>query len=238
MSRWLLSIAACTLLAACSDSGSPRPAAEPEPPAPPGPEVTDLDATGVYRGRVVTDARDVALLTVTLARDGHTAMAIDSDDDEQTDILLWGETREAAGELHFEGRDSRDDSEVALTFTVADRVLSANLRLAGLQGEAEAALAEVSKAPAAAPAGTFARQDTLPGLTELTLAADGSVSLSAPCEGSGELTAPDPAVNIYHLAVSGDCLDWEALATLQSLNGNAVLTVTGADGLATRLYQP
>lgn len=236
MRRLLFSLATCALLAACSDSSDRRPQTpEPEPPEP---EVTDLDQTGIYKGQIVTDDGDLALVTLTLARDGQTAVAIDSDDDEVADIVLWGATSESAGELHFDGRDSRDDSEVALTFTVENQVLRSNLRLNGLEGDAEATLAAASTAGAGALSGTFSRQDSIGGLTELALAGNDSVTLSAPCSGSGEVSAPDPGVNIYRLTVSGDCLDWDALATVETVDGTAVLTLTGADGLATRLYQP
>lgn len=229
--------ALCTLILACSDSSDRRPnMPDPEPPEPPA--VTDLDATGVYQGLIATEDGDVALLRVTLARDGGTAVAIETGDGEEADILLWGSTEEAAGELDFNGRDSRDGSEVALTWTVDEGVLRGVIHLTGLNGEAMAPLADNTTA-GDPPTGSFARQDSLDGFTRLTLAEDGTVTLEAPCAGSGELSAPDPAVNVYRLTVDSDCLQWEALVSRDSLDGAAgLLSVTGDAGLTTRLYQP
>ncbi|GAB3289229.1 hypothetical protein [Parahaliea aestuarii] len=231
-------LAACVLLAACSDSGDSRPDTPPEPPAPPPPAVTDLDSTGIYRGQIITDDDNLALVTVSLARDGVTAVAIDSDDDEIADIVLWGDTSESSGELHFSGSDGRDGSSVELTFSVEDEVLSAAISLNGLSGDASAQLAADSVA-SGAPEGTFAREDGIGGLTELSIAADGSVTLSSPCSGSGELGAADSAVNLYRLSLESDCLNWEALVSVGSVEGGgALLSVSGADNLDTRLYQP
>ncbi|WP_116364845.1 hypothetical protein [Parahaliea mediterranea] len=237
--RYLITaLAACALLGACSDSSDSRPDTPPPPEPPPPPEVTDLDSTGIYRGQIVTDDGNLALLTVNLARDGVTAVAIDSDDDEVADIVLWGDTSESAGELHFSGRDGRDGSSVELTFAIDDEVLGATVRVNGLSGEASAPLAADSAA-GSAPEGDYAREDGVGGLTQLSIGADGSVTLSSPCSGSGELSAADSAVNLYRLSLASDCLNWEALVSVGSIEGDgAVLTISGADNLDTRLYQP
>lgn len=236
MRRLTATLAACALLAACSDSSDRRPDT-PDPEVPP-PAVTDLDATGIYRGNLVTDDGDLALVTVTLSRDGATAVAIDSDDDERADIVLWGETAESAGELHFSGSDGRDGSGVELTFTVEDGVLDAAISLNGLSGTASAALADDSAA-GAGPEGVYARQDSIGGLTELSIDAAGAVTLTSPCSGSGELSAADAGVNVYRLQLTGDCLDWDALVSVSAdSGGGTLLSLSGADNLATRLYQP
>ncbi|MBN7798475.1 hypothetical protein [Parahaliea mediterranea] len=240
MRRLTASLAACLLLAACSDSSDHRQEAPtPVDPPPPPVEPTDLDSTGVYRGQLVTGNRNLALVTVTLARDGTTAIAIDSDDDEKANIVFWGETSEAAGELDFSGRDGRDGSAINLTFTASEQTLRGQWQLAGLSGELSADLAPESAVDDGLSGGQFARLDSPGGLTALELAGDGTLTLTAPCEGSGEISTPDPAVNVHYLSLASDCLDWEALVSVDTVAGaKAALRVTGAGGLATRLYQP
>ena len=231
---------ACALLMACSDSSDRQPES-PEPPMPPEPpvEATSLDDTGIYQGTVITEDRNVALLTATLARDGHTSLAIETGDSEQADIVLWGMTEEADDTLNFTGTDSRDGSSVELTFAVDDEVLSSEFRLAGLVGEASASRAAESESRGAAPEGRFARQDSLAGLSDIEISSDGSIKLLAPCDGSGELSTPDAEVNIYRITVVSDCLEVDALASVDRIaGGGQVLLLSGNNGLATRLYQP
>lgn len=234
MARGLIPcLAASLLLVGCSDSSDRLPPAT--TPAPP--TTTDLEDTGIYQGLVRT-SEQVALITVTLARNGQTAIAIDSDDDERADILLWGSTSISGGQLAFTGRDHRDDAQVSLVFQVEDGVLRSEVDLSGLAGEAVAPLAPHSAAPADPPSGRYARQDSLEGFTGLDIATDGGINPGASCSGGGTLDAPDPEVNIYAVTLDSDCLNWQALASLEQLeDGSRLLSITGAEGLATRLYQ-
>ena len=237
MLRSTLLTALCALVLGCSDgsdTGSPTPPAPPEPPPPPP---TDLEATGVYQGRIITTSGELALLTFTLARDGQTAIAIQTGDSGAADRVLWGETSAAGGELDFTGSDSEDGAAVELTFSADEGQLSGEFRLPGLTGDAEAQLTPYSR-EAVVPAGSFSREDSLGGLTTLTIDGE-SVTVSAPCSGEGTLTTPDTGVNIHRLSLDQDCLGWEALGSVVTLDGGTpVLELSGSDGLTTRLYQP
>lgn len=236
--RSTLLVALCAFVLGCSDgsdTGSPTPPVPPEPPPPPPP--TDLESTGVYQGRIVTTSGELALVTFTLARDGQTAIAIQTGNSGATDRVLWGETSAAGGELDFSGSDSEDGAAVELTFSAGDGQLSGEVRLPGLTGDAEAQLTPYSGDTGVA-AGSFSRQDSPGGLTTLTIDGE-SVTVSAPCSGEGTLTTPDTGVNIHRLSLGQDCLGWEALGSLVTLDGGAiVLELSGNDGLTTRLYQP
>lgn len=236
--RSTLLVALCAFVLGCSDgsdTGAPVPPAPPEPPPPPPP--TDLEATGVYQGRVITTSGELALLTFTLARDGQTAIAIQTGDSGAANRVLWGETSAAGGELDFSGSDSEDGAAVELTFSADDGQLSGEFRLPGLTGDAEAQLTPYS-GDTGVPEGSFSRQDSLGGLTTLTIDGE-SVTVSAPCSGGGTLTTPDSEVNVHRLRLDPDCLGWEALGSLVTLDGGTpVLELSGSNGLTTRLYQP
>ncbi len=75
--RYLIpSLLGALALAGCSDSSDHRP--QPLDPEVPPPVATELDDTGVYRGRIVTADGKLALVTVLLARDGQTSLAIET----------------------------------------------------------------------------------------------------------------------------------------------------------------
>ena len=62
----------------------------------PVPEVS-LAESGIYSATLVTLSGDVALMSQLLARDGTTAITLETDDSERATVVLWGESDRESG---------------------------------------------------------------------------------------------------------------------------------------------
>ncbi len=232
----LLAVSALLTLAACGGNSSHKGGSAPlEPDPQPEPE-TSLDQAGVYRGSVTTDAGDLALFTLMLSRTGETAIALETDDSERPDIVLWGDSTAGDGAgVSFDGRDLRDASSVGVDFSFADNTASGSLSLAGISGDfslQREATSDLSGALADV-AGEFARTDAIGGTTRLSLAEDGAVEYSGECEASGQISSSDEAVNLYLLELNGDCIELEVLLSREDLlDSGDVLVLIGVSGEA------
>jgi len=236
--KLLLAAGLLALLTACDNggggggNGNPGPE-QPEQPEP-EPEIS-LDETGSYRGSLQTSTGDIALLTLFLARDGATAIGIETDDSERPAIVLVGQSSGEGGAIDFSGSDTRDGSSVALDIAFEGGVASGNLSIAGLDGEYQLQRDAYSERSGelAAIAGDYAREDSATGPAELSIAEDGSVSFSGPCSASGTLSSGDVAVNLYRLQLSGDCIDLDVLLSREDVAAEGdVLVLLGVDGEA------
>jgi hypothetical protein len=217
-----------TLLVACSDGSDSRSSGG----SPPEPEVS-LDETGTYSGSLVTDSGDVALMSLVLARDGTTAITLETDDSERATVILWGTSDGDNGEITFEGSDTSNGDAVSVAIQVTGDEASGTLNLDGISGNykllLEAYSARVSNLQTIA--GNYARDDNLTGLTELTINEDGAVQLQGECEATGLVSEIDNQVNLYHLTLDSDCAALDVLVSLQDIEVEEdVLSLSGDGG--------
>lgn len=223
----LLCISLATLSVACSDSNNSNGNS-----TPPEPEVS-LEETGIYSGSVVTDEGDVALMRLTLARDGSTAVTLQTDDTEQATILLWGESDGSEGSITFSGSDTDTGDSASVDFLVEGDSASGRLELSNITGDFQLLLDAFSDraSNSGVIAGEYARNDNTLGITQLTIDNDGNASLTGACEATGSVSAIDDTVNIYQLELDGDCITLSALVSMQDLEeSNDVLATDGDAG--------
>jgi hypothetical protein len=218
------------LLVACSDGSDSRSGGGNTPN--PQPEVS-LDETGIYSGTMVTQNGDVALMSLVLARDGTTAITLETDDSERATVVLWGVSDGDNGEITFTGSDTSNDGAVSIDILVTGDEASGTLTLAGIRGVYQLVLesfsARVSNLQAIA--GSYARDDTLSGLSELSISEDGVVQLRGGCEATGSVSEIDNQVNLYRLTLDSDCIALDVLVSLQDIEVEEdVLSLTGDGG--------
>jgi hypothetical protein len=229
MKRFLLPVLLPTLLllsVGCSDSNNSSRGNTPDP------EVS-LDETGIYTGTVETDDGDVALMSLLLARDGKTAITFQTDDSERATIILWGDSDGADGVITFEGTDTSTDESVTVDIQVDGDQATGRVDLNNLEGNYSLVISELSgrASSLANLAGEYARDDNLTVLSQLSVAGDGSASLSGECEATGSAREIDPAVNLYYFELESDCIKLEALVSLQDIEvENDVYFIAGDGG--------
>jgi len=218
-----------SFLAACSDNNNNGPT--PEPPI--EPETPNLDATGIYSGTVETQVGDISLMSIFVARTGETTITFETDDSEQASIVLWGTSKGDANELTFEGDDADSGAAASITLSVNEAEVTGELSLDALTGTFSLTKTGFSDSVSSlgAIAGTYFRQDNASGSSSLTISDDGSVQLSGSCEASGTLKEVDKAVNIYTLQLESNCIDLDALVSLeQSAVANDTVVINGSAG--------
>jgi len=227
---WGVSCLLLPLLIACSDNNNNN---SPGPTPPIEPEVPDLNATGHYSGTVETTAGDVSLMSVVLARTGEAAISFETDDSEKASIVLWGSASGDDSQVDFEGVDTDTQSSAGITLDIAGSVVSGQLSLDTLEGSFSLEKTSYSDRESSleSVAGTYLRNDNASGLTTLVIANDGGVQLSGSCEASGTVSVVDAQVNIYSIKLSSDCIELDALLSLQDSElANDTLVITGAGG--------
>ena len=236
----LTCVIATSLLMGCSDGSDSRPGGGTPPP---GSEIS-LDETGIYSGTLETDSGQVALMRLKLARDGTTAILLDTDDDETPNIILWGESDGENGAITFAGTDTGSKDSISIDLQVENGEANGRLELSsGVAGDYRLAIDQLSDRPSdlRSIAGEYARDDNLNGLRTLTISPDGSVQLSGPCQAAGSATAIDAAVNLYHLTLDSDCVSLDALVSLEDVTAEedlvSVTGDTGQGGLALDFYR-
>jgi len=220
------------LLVACSDGSDSRNNGGSTPPPEPEPEVS-LDETGIYSGTVVTEGGNVALMSLVLARDGTTAITLQTDDSERATVVLWGLSDGDNGEITFTGSDTSNDGDVSVDILVTGDEASGNLNLAGIRGVYQLVLESFSARASnlQAIAGNYARDDTLAGLSALSISEDGIVELQGSCEATGSVSEIDNQVNLYRLTLDSDCAALDVLVSLQDIEVEQdVLSLTGDGG--------
>lgn len=228
LSLVLLSMFVLPFFAACSDNnnngGQP-------PPTPPDP-VISLDETGIYSGTVETDDGNVALMQLTLARNGVTAITFQSDDSERATTILWGESDGGSGSISFQGSDTATDTSVTVDISVEGTSASGRLDIPGINGDFVLQLASYSSRDSglALVAGDYDRNDNLGGLSELSIDSAGAVQLSGVCEASGSISEIDTSINIYRLELDSDCIALDALVSLQDIEVESDVLAIDGDG--------
>ena len=202
------------LLLACSDGSDSRN----DGGGGPGPGA-NLDETGIYSGTLVTDSGDVVLMSLQLARDGTTAITLETDDSERPSIVLWGTSDGQNGAVTFEGEDTDSGESVSTDIAFSGTVATGALQVADINGNYELDIESFSARSSSLQAlsGRYARNDNLPGLSELTVNGDGSVQLSGACDGTGSVFTIDDQVNLYRLELDGGCSDLDVLVSLQDI---------------------
>lgn len=244
---WLFPSLFLLALTACSD-GSDRRAVETPIPVPPipEPEVTDLDATGIYSGTLITPEGDVALMTVVLARTGETSITLETDDSERANIVLWGLSSGSDGEseIPFDGVDTNSGDSISVTLLADNGAITGDLALGStIAGSFDLPMTHYSAddSSLALVAGSYSRVDNIDGQTVLEVSDDGSAQLSGSCSASGTVSVIDSDVNIYALVLESDCISVDALLSLQSSEVSADTMVisgtTEAGGLSFALYR-
>lgn len=238
-----ITLSLSAVLLGCSDGSDRSTAVEPPAPPPPPPPVTELAEQGTYTGTLETSTGDVALMSLLLATDGTTAIALDTDDDERNDIVLWGESTGENGDISFGGRGGRNGDEVSVDLVVEQGQASGQLQLQGLAGEFTLAMAPYSDRPGgiADVAGHYTRLDNITGQTQLDISTSGEANLSGSCSASGEVTEINTAANLVRLQLSSDCLELDALISRQDTAAeDDTLQITGFDqgsSYSTTLYR-
>lgn len=224
---------AAVFLIGCSDDSDSRPGGGTPPPEP-EPEIS-LDETGTYSGTLETDNGEVALMQLKLARDGTTAITLDTDDDETPDRLLWGKSDGGDGAIVFSGNDTDDGDDVSIDIQVSEGVASGRLELSGVTGGFSLPTDDFSHRPSSLQrlAGDYARGGNVEGVSRLRIAPDGSVQLTGSCLASGSITEIDAEVNLYRVKLNSDCADLDALLSLEDVDaeGDVIsMAGTGRDG--------
>ena len=225
-----LSAVLLPLLIACSDDDNNN-SPTPEPPI--EPEVPSLNATGLYSGTVETTAGDVALMTLVLARTGQTAISFETDDSEIATIVLWGSSDGNDTDVEFDGADTDTQNSTKVSLVFAGDLVTGELSLDTVAGSFSLKKTSYSDRGSSlnSVAGTYLRNDNANGLTSLIIADDGAVQLTGFCEASGTVAMVDDAVNIYTIELSSDCIELDALLSLQDGEvANDTLVITGAGG--------
>jgi len=214
------------LLLACSDGsdsrgdgGSPGPGA-------------NLDETGIYSGTLVMDSGDVALMSLQLARDGTTAITLEPDDSERPSIVLWGISDGQDGAITFEGIDTDSGASVGTDITFDGSVATGSLQVADISGNYQLDIESISARSSSlqAVSGSYARNDNLPGLSELKVSEDGSVQLTGACESAGSVSTIDTQVNLYRLELDSACANLDVLVSLQDIEVEEDVISLAGDG--------
>ena len=215
------------LLLACSDGSDSRSDSGPPEPG------TDLDETGIYSGKLVTDGGDVALMSLMLARDGSTAITLETDDSERPTRVLWGKSDGQNGTITFEGSDTDSGDSVTADISFSGTTARGSLEVADIRGDYQLDIGAFSARASSlqAVSGSYARNDNLSGLSELKVDEDGSVQLTGTCEGVGSVATIDSQVNLYRLELDSECADLEVLVSLQDIETEEdVISLAGSDG--------
>ena len=167
----------------------------------------------------MTDSGDVVLMSLQLARDGTTAITLETDDSERPSIVLWGTSDGQNGAVTFEGEDTDSGESVSTDMAFSGTVATGTLQVADISGNYELDIESFSARSSSLQAlsGRYARNDNLPGLSELTVNDDGSVQLSGACDGTGSVFTIDDQVNLYRLELDGGCSDLDVLVSLQDI---------------------
>ena len=219
------------LLGGCSD-GSDHLAGGGTPPPDPEPEIS-LDETGIYDGTLELDNGDIALMRLKLARDGTTAITLDTDDDERPDVVLWGESEGGEGDITFAGSDAANGENVTIDLQVTEGTASGRLDLSGLPGEFSLSMDEMATRGGRLDrlAGEYARASNLGGLSQLSIAANGDVKLTVNCEADGTASEIDTEVNLYRITVESECVSLDGLISLEDLESEGdIVSIAGENG--------
>lgn len=214
------------LLLACSDGSDSR--SDGNTPAP----GANLDETGVYSGTLVSDSGDVALMSLLLARDGTTAITLNTDDSERPTIVLWGTSDGQNGAITFEGSDTDNGNSVSTDISFSGSTAIGSLQVADISGNYQLDIESFSARASSlqAVSGSYARNDNLPGLSELKVSEDGSVQLTGACEGAGSVSTIDNQVNLYRLELDSDCANLDVLVSLQGIEVEEDVISLAGDG--------
>jgi hypothetical protein len=229
------------LLVGCSDSSDSRPGGG-TPPPDPEPEIS-LDETGIYDGTLELDNGDVALMRLKLARDGTTVITLDTDDDENPDVVLWGESEGGDGDIRFTGFDATGGENVTIDLQITEGTASGRLDLSSLPGEFSLPLDEIGAGGGSLDriAGEYARTSNLDGVSQLSIAADGAVKLEGTCEAEGTASQIDTEVNLYRITMESECLNLDALLSLEEVETEGDIVSIDGDieqgGLALDFYR-
>jgi hypothetical protein len=228
LSVGLLSVLLLPIIAACNGNNNNNNNNEPPPSAPD----ISLEETGIYSGTIETDDGNVALMQLTLARNGVTAITLQTDDSERATKVLWGESDGESGSLTFQGSDTATDASVTVDIFVEGVTASGRLDIPGINGEYVLQLDSFSSRDSglALVAGDYDRNDNLGGLSELSIDSTGAVQLSGACEASGSIIEIDTNINIYRLELDSDCIALNALVSLQDIEVESDVVAIDGDG--------
>lgn len=213
------------LLIACSDGSDSRNDGG-------GGPGSNIDETGIYSGTLETDSGDVVLMGLQLARDGTTAITLEPDDSERPSIVLWGISDGQDGAVTFEGDDTDSGESVRTDISFSGTVATGSLQVADISGNYQLDIETFSDRSSSLQAlsGRYARNDNLPGLSELTVNDDGSVQLSGDCDGAGSVSTIDDQVNLYRLELEGGCAELDVLVSLQDIEVEEDVISLAGDG--------
>ena len=215
------------LLLACSDGSDSRGDS-----GPPGPG-TELDETGIYSGKLVTVSGDVALMRLMLARDGSTAITLETDDSERPTRVFWGKSDGQNGTITFQGSDTDSGDSVTTDILFSGMTARGSLEVADITGDYQLDIDAFSARTSSlrAVSGSYARNDNLSGLSELKVDENGSVQLTGTCEGVGSVSVIDGQVNLYRLELDSECSNLDVLVSLQDVEVEEdVISLAGSGG--------
>lgn len=180
--------------------------------------------SGLFQGRLI-DGPDVADVTAAIARDGTTIYRLrDNPETGRTIRAFFGQTTGASSPLRFTGDELTDESIMPISFNAE---LTGETLTAGLDSDGHLRLQRLARSGEEISLTRLAGQYTFlaPGDTiwDATIEADGTVILqpaTGACSLQGQVSVPDPTVNIFQLTVpSGPCDAFgEGLTALGSLD--------------------
>ncbi|CAH0991199.1 hypothetical protein SIN8267_01301 [Sinobacterium norvegicum] len=218
----ILLAATTVLLTACdSDSNSDNS---------PAASAVELANSGLYTGTIQRDNGDVALIRGYLAASGEAVITIEADDSEQATHIVHGNVDEnylLSGEI----TDGTTSETVSIALTATSEQLNTSIDSSLFSGDLSSLLqAGTASASLDTVSGQFSRIDG-DDRTTLSIDADGSFSLSGPCQDSGTIAVIDSAINLYSVTTEQSCGQLGLLATLDSIEvDNDVLRLVGPLG--------
>jgi len=176
---------------------------------------TTLTNSGIYEGVQEYANGDVALVKVYLGQNGDVIVAVEDDDSQQNSSFYSAKVNES---FAFDVAPTASADGRSLLGVDSDETLQVDI---GSEGDSQLVSLSLSSESAlgsdlASLAGQFAMMDNA-GVQTYTIDAAGVLTIGGSCDGTGQVSIMDAAVNLYLLQVSGDCGEYQGFAYLSKI---------------------